>query len=83
MTVRYRVIQYERTTDRVGGVIDVRPQFVVQVLRIAGMSNAAEPGETELTDAQAKALASLMQFRANPSRYIYHLETLAPDPVWA
>jgi hypothetical protein len=41
-----------------------------------GIASAAEPGESELTDKQALAIAALMNFRANVGRYNYHLETL-------
>ena len=34
----YRVIMYERTTDRVGGIIDVPAALVSQALSIAGIS---------------------------------------------
>jgi hypothetical protein len=80
MTTRYRVIMYERTTDHVGGIIDVPDALVVQALRIAGVTDADEPGETDLDDIQAIQMAGLLQFRSNVARYIYHLETvLATD----
>ena len=83
LVVGYRVIMYERSTDRVGGVIDIPAPLVTQALSTVGISNATELGETELTDAQVRALANLLQFRSNVSRYQYHLETLASDPLRA
>jgi hypothetical protein len=83
MTARYRVIMYERTTDRVGGMIDVPQKLVPQALAIAGVSDPTDLGETELTDSQVYALANLLGFRANLSRYVYHLETLAAHPLRA
>jgi hypothetical protein len=83
MTTRYRVIMYERTTDREGGIIDVQPALVPQALNIAGVSNPVEPGEIELADARARALANLLGFRPDVSRYVYHLETLAAGPLRA
>jgi hypothetical protein len=74
---------YDRLTDQVGGVIDVPTALVPQVLSITGVSNPIEPGETELTDSQARALANLLGFRSNVSRYVYHLETLVADPLRA
>lgn len=74
---RYRVIMYERSTDRVGGMIDVPPPLAPQVLLIVDIKDVDEPGETELSDDQARKLATLMSFQANIARYIYHLETLA------
>jgi hypothetical protein len=83
MRYGYRVIMYERTTDRVGGIIDVPTALVAQALSIAGISKTAELGETELTDAEVRALANLLGFRSDVSRYHYHLETLATDPLRA
>jgi hypothetical protein len=83
MKYGYRVIMYERATDRVGGMIDVPAALVSQALSIAGITNATELGETELTDDEVRALATLLQFRSNVSRYRYHLETLVTDPLRA
>jgi hypothetical protein len=79
MKYEYRVIMYERTTDRMGGIIDIPATLVPQALSISGINNATELGETELTDAKVRALAKLLQFRSDVSRYQYHLETLASD----
>ena len=49
MTARYRVIMYERTTDQVGGIIDVPAALAVQALAIAGIADADEPGELNST----------------------------------
>ena len=76
MTTRYRVIMYERTTDQVGGIVDVPDALAVQALAIAGVADADEPGETDLDDIQAIQMASLLGFRENVARYIYHLETI-------
>ena len=83
MRYGYRVIMYERSTDREGGIIDIPAPLVAQALSIAGIGNATELGETELTDAEVRALANLLQFRSNVSRYHYHLETLASDSLRA
>ena len=79
MKYGYRVIMYERTTDRVGGIIDVPAALVPLALALAGITNPTELGETELTDGEVWALANLLQFRSNTSRYRYHLETLDTD----
>ena len=80
---RYRVIMYQRTTDRVGGTVDVPDALVPQALRMAGISDPLEPGETELADSEARLIANLLGFRSNVSRYIYHLETVVTDPLQA
>jgi hypothetical protein len=76
MTAQYRVIMYDRQTDRVGGIIDVPAQLAPHLLSLPGIVNAAEPGEIELADKQVGAIATLLGFRANVGRYRYHLETL-------
>ena len=74
MNTRYRIIMYERTTDHVGGIIDVPTALAVQALAIAGITDANEPGETNLDNIQAIQMAGLLGFRANVARYTYHLE---------
>ena len=76
MSTRYRLMMYERATEEFGGAVDVRPHFQRQVLSLAGLSRVTEPGETELTDDQARAITSLLNIRVNVPRYIYTIETL-------
>lgn len=76
MTVRYRVIWYNRTTDRVGGFKDVPGRFLAQVLTIAGIKDALQPGEFPLVAKQANDIANLIGFRADPSRFEYYLEPM-------
>jgi hypothetical protein len=76
MTARFRIIMYERSTERVGGIIDVPERLAPQVLSLAGIVKGAEPGESELSDRPLRAIANLLSFRATVGRYIYHLETL-------
>jgi hypothetical protein len=75
LTTQHRVMMYERSTDRVGGIIDVPKRLIPQILSIAGIVCAAEPGESELTDKQTRAIARVMNFRADVGGYHYHLET--------
>jgi hypothetical protein len=85
MSTRYRIIMYERQTDRAGGTIDVPPTLASQVLSLASITNPTEPGETVLNDQQVSAIAQLLSFRHNIGRYIYHLETVigASDRLYA
>jgi hypothetical protein len=76
MTARYRIIMYDRQTERVGGIIDVPVRLAPQVLSFAGITTPAEPGESELHDRPLRAIANLLSFRSNVGRYLYHLETL-------
>jgi hypothetical protein len=85
MSARYRVIMYERQTDRVGGIIDVPAYLEPQALAASGIHDPAELGEVELHDQQVRALAALLNFRQNTGRYIYHFETVTGtrDPLRA
>jgi hypothetical protein len=85
MSTRYRIIMYERQTDRVGGTVNVPPTLAAHVLSLASVTNATEPGETPLNDQQASAIAQLLGFRHNVGRYVYHLETVigASDRLYA
>ena len=82
MTVQYRVIAYNRTTDRVGSIIDVPKPLVPQVLAIArfGKALSCEPGESDLDGSQAREVANVLNFRSDPSRFHYHLETIVTAP---
>ena len=75
--MRYRVIFYNRSTDHVGGLIDIPGRFLPQVLAIAGMRNANEPGEYPLDSKQVRDIAALIGFRPDVSRFEYFLEPLS------
>jgi hypothetical protein len=76
MTMQYRLIFYNKTTDKVGGLIDIPGVQVRQVVRIARVRNQKEPGEILLDDEQVRDIASLIPFKPDLSRFIYHLEPL-------
>ena len=74
--MRYRLIFYNRTTDRVGGTIDIPGRFLQQVLKIAGITNASELGEYPLGRKEVDDIAALIRFRPDFSRFEYHLEPI-------
>jgi hypothetical protein len=76
MTMRYRLIQYNRSTDHVGGLIDVPGRYAPRVVKIAGIQNEKELGEVPLTDEQIQAITAVIKFRPDVTRFIYHLEPL-------
>jgi hypothetical protein len=77
---RYRVIFYNRSTDRVGGLIDIPANFLPQVLALAGIQNANDPGEYPLDPNQVRDIAALIGFKPDFSRFVYHLEPLGFVP---
>jgi hypothetical protein len=78
--MRYRLIFYNRTTDRVGGLIDIPANLLPQVLALAGIQNASDLGEYPLAPKQVLDIASLIGFKPDVSRFAYHLEPLGLDP---
>jgi hypothetical protein len=80
--MRYRLIFYNRATDHVGGIIDVPGRFLPQVLTIAGIPNANDPGEYRLDPKQVQAIAALIGFKPDISRFEYHLEPLGLVQDW-
>ena len=85
MTGAYRIIIYNRTTDRVGGVIDIPAPLLNKVLAIAGIAATPdEVGEFALSGEQVRDISSLVNFGADFSRFHYHLEPVDPAPrrVW-
>jgi hypothetical protein len=81
MTLRYRIILYNRTTDKFGVTIDIPDPLLPQVLAIAGIATSAnELGEYALTAQQIRDISSLIGFGADASRFHYHLESVDPSP---
>ena len=79
MSPRYRIIIYNRTTDHVGGVVDIPRALLTQVLVIAGIATSPnELGEYPLTSEQVRDISSLIGFGADFSRFHYHLEPIDP-----
>lgn len=76
--MQHRLIFYDRSTDRVGGLIDIPGTLLPQVLAIAGILNADDLGEYPLGPRQVRDIAALVGFEPDVSRFEYHLEPLGP-----
>jgi hypothetical protein len=74
--MQYRLTFYDRSTDRVGGFIDIPGTLLPRVLAIAGILNANDPGEYPLDARQVCDIAALIGFEPDVSRFEYHLEPL-------
>lgn len=79
--MRYRLILYNRSTDQMGGLIDIPASLLPQVLSLAGIQNASDLGEYPLDPKQVSDIANLIGFRADVSRFKYHLEPLSLIPL--
>lgn len=78
--MRYRVIWYNRTTDRVGGLVEIPGVLLSRVLKIAGVTDRNEPGELLLEPRQISDIASLVGLHIDLARFEYHLDPLGPFP---
>jgi hypothetical protein len=74
--MQYRLIFYNRSTDRAGGLIDIPRTFLPQVWAIAGIRNENDLGEYPLDPRQGRDIAALIGFEPDVSRFEYHLEPL-------
>ena len=75
MNPRYRILLYNRTTDRLDGAVDIPQPLLHQVLAIAGVTTSAnELGEYPLNAEQVRDISPLLGFEADPSRFHYHLD---------
>jgi hypothetical protein len=81
--MRYRLILYNRSTDRVGGLIDIPGNVLPQVLTLAGIQNPNDPGEYPLDPKQVRDIARLIGFKPDVSRFHYHLESFGLVPLQA
>ena len=72
--MRYRLIFYNRSTDEVGGYLDIPPNFLPQVLTLARIQNASDLGEYPLDSKQVFDIANLIGFRPDVAQFKYHLE---------
>jgi len=81
--MQYRVIFYNRSTDRVGGVIGIPGNLLPQVLVLAGIQNANDLGEYPLDATQVRDIAMVLGFKPDLSRFEYHLEPIGQIPLRA
>jgi hypothetical protein len=75
--MQYRLRFYNRSPDQVGGVMDIPENLLPQVLAIAGMQNANDPGEYPLDPNQVRDIAAVLGFKPEVARFVYHLEPVA------
>jgi hypothetical protein len=88
----YRVVSYDKTTERMRGNLPIPPSFLPEVKRITGFLPQDDGlGEYLLNEDQTKEIAKLLGFGPEPYRFYYYVEPheppeeigLAGDPVLA
>lgn len=75
----YRVVTYDRTTERMKGSLVVPPNLLAKVKKIAGFGPQDDGlGEYPLDEEQTRQVAKALGFRPQPDRYYYYVEPYEP-----
>ncbi len=75
----YRVVTYDRTTERMKGSLIVPPAVVAKVKKIAGFKPQDDGlGEYPLDDNQTHKVAKALGFQPEPDRFYYYVEPYDP-----
>ena len=75
----YRVVTYDRTTERMKGSLIVPPSVLAKVKKIAGFKPADDGlGEYPLDQVQTRKVAAVLGFRLEPERVYYAVEPYDP-----
>jgi hypothetical protein len=75
----YRVVTYDRTTERIKGSLVVPPSVLAKVKKIAGFKTSDDGlGEYPLDNDQTRRVAKVLGFRPEPDRFYYYVEPYDP-----
>jgi hypothetical protein len=79
LTVMYRVVTYDRTTEAMKGSLVVPPSVVSKVKRIARFQPQEDGlGEYPLDERQTRQVAKTLGFKPEPDRFYYYVEPFEP-----
>jgi len=75
----YRIVTYDRTTERMKGSLIVPPSVSSKVKKIAGFKPPDDGlGEYPLDKEQILKIAKVLGFRPEPQRFYYYVEPYDP-----
>lgn len=75
----YRVVTYDRETERIKGTLVVPPNVLGKVKKIAGFQPQDDGlGEYPLDEAQTQQVAKVLGFTPQPDRFFYYVEPYDP-----
>jgi len=75
----YRIVTYDKATDRMKGNMPVPSNFLEEIKRIAGFGpNDDGLGEYPLNEAQTRQVARILDFNPEPDRFYYYVEPYEP-----
>jgi len=75
----YRIVTYDRTTDRMKGNLPIPSSVLEQIKRIAGFGPKDDGlGEYPLDEAQTRRVARILDFNPELDRFYYYVEPYEP-----
>ena len=75
----YRVVTYDRTTERMKGSLIVPPNVLSKVKKVAGFGHEDDGlGEYPLDEQQTGQVAKILGFSPEPDRFFYYVEPYDP-----
>src|SRR5215471_6682474 len=75
----YRVVTYDKATERMKGNLPIPPALLRKAKRIAGLQARDDGlGEYLLNDEQTREIGKLLGFRPEPGRFYYYVEPYLP-----
>ena len=75
----YRVVTYDKTTERMRGNLPIPPSVLEEIKRIAGFDPRDDGlGEYPLDEEQTRRVARTLEFNPEPDRFYYYIEPYEP-----
>lgn len=75
----YRIVTYDKTTERMKGNLTIPSSVVEQIKRIAGFGPQDDGlGEYPLDAEQTRQVADILGFRADSEHFYYYVEPYEP-----
>jgi hypothetical protein len=75
----YRIVTYDRATDRMKGNLPIPPNALDEIKRIAGFGPQDDGlGEYPLDEIQTRQVARILDFNPEPDRFYYYVEPYEP-----
>jgi hypothetical protein len=75
----YRIVTYDKKTDRMRGNLRIPPSVLEQIKRIAGFGPQDDGlGEYPLDEAQTLQVANILGFNSDPGHFYYYIEPYEP-----
>ena len=75
----YRIVTYDRTSERMKGGLTVPPSVLAKVKKVAGFQPQDDGlGEYPLDEKQTLQVGRILGFKAEPDKYYYYVEPYDP-----